>query len=159
MTDLSDARAPGFFRRLAVIVYELLLLAGVVFVAASIYTLLVQGLTGADLTQGLARLAFRLYLLAIVLGYYLYFWTQGRQSLAMRTWRMALLRTDGSTLRPRDALLRIGFAILTLAPLGLGLWWMLFDRDRQTWYDRLAGTRAVMLRADATTRHRSKEAR
>lgn len=145
MTDIAHARAPSLLRRLAAILYDLLLLAAVVIVAAFIYTVAVQGLTGADLTQGLARLAFRLFLLAVIVGYFLYFWTNGRQSLAMRTWRLLLLREDGAPLRLVDALRRIGFAVLTLAPLGLGLWWMLFDRDRQTWYDRLAGTRTVLL--------------
>jgi uncharacterized RDD family membrane protein YckC len=145
MTDIAHARAPSLLRRLAAILYDLLLVAAVLFVAASLYTVAVQGLTGADLTQGLARLAFQLFLLAVILGYYLYFWTNGRQSLAMRTWRLLLLREDGTALELGDALRRIGFAILTLAPLGLGLWWMLFDPDRQTWYDRLAGTRTVLL--------------
>jgi uncharacterized RDD family membrane protein YckC len=151
MPDIALARAPSFLRRLAVIVYDLLLLAAVLFIAAFVYTVGVQSLTGADLTQGLARLAFQLFLLAIALGYYLYFWTRGRQSLAMRTWRILLLREDGTPLSTPDALRRIGFAVLTLAPAGLGLWWMLFDRDGQTWYDRLAGTRAVLLKSGHDT--------
>jgi uncharacterized RDD family membrane protein YckC len=77
----------------------------------------------------------------------------------MRTWRITLLREDGAPLGISDALRRIGFAVLTLAPLGLGLWWQLFDRDGQTWYDRLAGTRTVLLRSGATTTAASKETR
>lgn len=144
MTDLAGARAPGLIRRLACILYDSLLLAAVVIVAAFVYTILVQSLTGADLTQGLARLTFQLYLLAVILGYYLYFWTAGRQSLAMRTWRLLILRADGKPLTLSDALRRAAFALVTLAPLGLGLWWALFSSDQQTWYDKLAGTRTVI---------------
>lgn len=149
MTDLSQSRGPGLLRHLAAILYDLLLVAAVVIAAAFVYTILVQSLTGADLTQGVARLLFQLYLLAVILGYYLYFWTAGRQTLAMRAWRLLILREDGSPLSAVDALRRIGFAILTLAPAGLGLWWLLFDRDGLTWYDRLAGTRTLLLRKGA----------
>jgi len=149
MTDLSQSRGPGLLRHLAAILYDLLLVAAVVIAAAFAYTILVQSLTGADLTQGIARLLFQLYLLTVILGYYLYFWTAGRQTLAMRAWRLLILRQDGAPLSALDALRRIGFAILTLAPAGLGLWWRLFDRDGLSWYDRLAGTRTLLLRKGA----------
>jgi uncharacterized RDD family membrane protein YckC len=64
----------------------------------------------------------------------------------MRTWCLRLLREDGSGLRTRDALVRLGWAALCLAPAGAGLLWMLLDRDRLTWYDRLSHTRPVMLK-------------
>lgn len=149
MTDLSQSPCPGLPRRLASIFYDLILLAAVLIAAAFVYTIAVQSLTGADLTQGASRFIFQLYLLAVILGYYLYFWTAGRQTLAMRAWRLMILREDGSPLRTLDALRRVGFAILTLAPAGLGLWWMLFDREQLTWYDRLSGTRTLLLRKDA----------
>ncbi|WP_462323052.1 RDD family protein [Halochromatium sp.] len=159
MTDLSHSQAPGLLRRLAAILYDLLLVAAVVMVAAFVYTIAVETLTGADLTQGLARLIFQLYLLAVILGYYLYFWTGGRQTLAMRTWRLLILRENGESLGVLDALRRFGFAILTIAPAGLGLWWMLFDPERLTWYDRLAGTRTLLVRKDASRRSATKETR
>ncbi|MEA3640924.1 MAG: RDD family protein [Lamprobacter sp.] len=149
MTNLSESRSPSLPRRLAAILYDLLLIASVLFAAAFVYTLLVQGLLGADLTRGLAGFVFQLYLVAVILGYYLYFWSAGRQTLAMRTWRLLILREDGAPLSSLEALRRIGFALLTLAPAGLGLWWMLFDRDQLTWYDRLAGTRTLLLRKGA----------
>jgi uncharacterized RDD family membrane protein YckC len=32
---------------------------------------------------------------------------------------------------------------LSLAPVGLGFFWMLFDPNRQTWHDKIAGTIVV----------------
>jgi uncharacterized RDD family membrane protein YckC len=159
MIDITLAQTPGLLRRLAAISYDLLLVAAVVVFAAFVYTVVVQGLTGTDLTQGTARLAFRLYLVAIILAYYLYFWTGGRQSLSMRSWRILLVNADGSPLRLGDALRRLGFAVLTLAPLGLGLWWVLLDRDNLSWYDRLAGTRTVLLRKPGKHQRGSEENR
>ncbi len=158
MSDLTHSRSPGLLRRLAAILYDLLLLSAVIIAAAFVYTIAAQGLTGVDLTQGLARLGFQLYLLAVILAYYLYFWTQGRQTLAMRAWRLLILREDGRPLQFSDALRRLGFAVLTLAPAGFGLWWMLFDRDQLTWYDRLAGTRTLLIRKDGRTTDSPREA-
>jgi hypothetical protein len=41
-------------------------------------------------------------------------------------------------------------AFLTLAVSGIGLGWALFDRDRQFLYDRLAGTRLVLVDRNLT---------
>jgi len=32
-----------------------------------------------------------------------------------------------------------------LLPAGLGWWWMLVDRERLAWHDRLSGTRIVLV--------------
>lgn len=132
--------------------YDLLLLAGVLVIAAALPTMAVGPLTGGDLTSGLARGLLQLYLLAIILAYYVYFWTGGRQSLGMRAWRVLVIRADAQPLTHTDALRRFAFAALTLAPVGLGLWWVLFDRDGQTWYERLSQTRSVLLVKTAPTR-------
>jgi len=144
MRDLSRARAPGLLRRLATMTYDLMLLAGVLIIAALLYTVAAQSLIGADLTRGLPRFLFQLYLLAVIVTYYVYFWTGGRQTLGMRAWRTQLLRNDGDPPTAADALRRLGYAGLTLAPAALGLWTALFDREGLTWYDRLSGTRPVI---------------
>jgi uncharacterized RDD family membrane protein YckC len=42
-------------------------------------------------------------------------------------------------------MLRFSLGLLTCLPLGLGFLWMLLDRERRTLYDRLSGTRVVLL--------------
>ncbi len=148
---LAMARAPGLFRRLATIAYDLLLLCGVVVVAAALYYTLYQGISGSEVIDGVAMLLFRAYLVAVIFGYYLYFWTGGRQTLGMRAWRTQVVRTDARPLGAADAVRRLLFATLTLAPAGAGLLWVLFDRDGLAWYDRLSATRPVL-----TAKHRGK---
>ncbi|TVQ92116.1 MAG: RDD family protein [Chromatiaceae bacterium] len=148
--DLSQACGPSLLRRLATMAYDLMLLAAVLVIAAALPTIAVGPLTGGDLTGGPGQLLFRLYLLGVILLYYGYFWTGGRQSLGMRAWRVLLVRADGGPLTLIDALRRFGFAALTLAPAGIGLWWVLFDRDGDTWYERLSQTRSVLLAKAAT---------
>jgi uncharacterized RDD family membrane protein YckC len=144
MPDFSQARAPGLPRRLATMTYDLTLLSGVVVIAAALFILPVLMLTGAEQIGGLARLLLQVYLLAVIVLYYVYFWTGRRQTLGMRTWRTLLLRDDGEPIGVADALRRLAYAALTLAPAGLGLWWALFDRDGLAWYDRLSRTRPVL---------------
>jgi uncharacterized RDD family membrane protein YckC len=143
--DLARARVPGLLRRLATIVYELMLLSGVVFVGAALFIIPAQLITGVTVIEGPLRLILQGWLLAVILIYFGYFWSRGRQTLAMRAWRTRLVRDDGADLSGTDALRRLALATITMAPFGAGLLWVLFDRDGLAWYDRLSHTRPVML--------------
>lgn len=63
----------------------------------------------------------------------------------MRSWRLRVVRNDGAPLNGSDALKRLLCALLSWLPLGLGYLWILVDRDRLAWHDRLSGTRLVLL--------------
>jgi uncharacterized RDD family membrane protein YckC len=141
---MSRARAPGLLRRLATMAYDLLLVVSVLVVAAAVFYTVFNVVSGSDRITGVARFLFQAYLLAVIAAYYLYFWTGGRQTLGMRAWRTRLLRSDGENLTATDALRRLLVAALTLAPAGVGLFWVLFDRDGLSWYDRLSDTRPVL---------------
>ena len=51
-----------------------------------------------------------------------------------------------ATLYVRDVLLRLAAATLSWLAAGLGYFWMLIDRDRLTWHDRLSATRVIRSR-------------
>lgn len=150
---LRQARPPGVARRVLSGLYDLMLLAGVVVMAAALVTLPYQGLLNGDLTQGLARRLFQGYLIGVGAWYFLYFWSGGRQSLGMRAWRLRLVRDDGQPLTWGDAGRRLVLTLACMAPAGLGLWWAWFDRDRLGWQDRLSRTRLVMLAKPQRPRH------
>jgi uncharacterized RDD family membrane protein YckC len=63
----------------------------------------------------------------------------------MQAWRLKVVRQDATALTWVDALKRLGAAILSFAPLGLGYFWLLIDRDKLTWHDRLTRTRVIVL--------------
>ncbi len=63
----------------------------------------------------------------------------------MRSWRLRVVREDGSPLKWTDALKRLLYALLSWLPLGLGYLWILVDNDKLAWHDRLSGTRLVLL--------------
>ena len=145
--DISQAVTPSLLRRLAAMAYDALALFGVLVVAAAI--LVIPLGVGAGYRIPSDNLGFRLYLLAVILGYFAWPWTKGGQTLGMRAWRIRVLRADGGELRWRDALLRLAVACLSWAPLGLGFVWVLVDRERLAWHDRLSATRLVMVRKSA----------
>lgn len=142
MRAIDDA---GLARRLAAAFYDTLLTAAV---------LLVAGLAALSFTGGQAVPAgnpwFMLYLGACVFGFFGWFWTHGGQTLGLRAWRLRVVRADGAPLRWRDAALRFLAAVPSLGLFGIGLLWVLVDRERRAWHDRASGTRVVRTDADET---------
>jgi len=124
--------------RIAVMVYESLLVVAVVFIA-SFVALPVVG----DLHAPWQKHLFQVFLLGVLFAYFAAFWLRSGQTLAMKTWRVRLVRADGGRVTPKQAVLRFGLALAGLALAGLGFWWALVDRDRQFLHDRLLGTRLI----------------
>ncbi len=146
-------------RRLGAMLYDSLLLLGVLMLALAPPVILYEVATGEpyphqDRAHGILL---QLYLLAWIAGFYLYFWTHGGQTLGMRAWRMRLTRDDGEPPSVGDAARRFGWALLSLLPAGLGLFWCLVDRDDLTWHDRLSRTRPVVVPRDSRANPRPKE--
>jgi uncharacterized RDD family membrane protein YckC len=143
--DIARAGTPGLLRRLAAMLYDLILLFGMLLLAVTLVVVPYQALGGGAFPrEGWLYHLHQIYLLCVTGGYYLFFWSRGGQTLGMRAWRFRLVRDDGGRASLGDALRRLLWAALTLAPAGLGLLWMLLDRDGLAWYDRLSHTRPVM---------------
>ena len=130
--------AASFLTRIAAMVYELLLVTAVLFVASLPFLYLV-----GNAETGWRHLVFQLYLTGVLFAYFSAFWMRSGQTLAMKTWRIRLVRLDGGRLTLRQSALRFALALAGLLLAGAGFWWALFDRDRQFLHDRLAGTRLV----------------
>ena len=147
--------------RLLCMVYEALLLFGVVFIAGWLFSTLLQQRHALALRH--AQQVWQFIVLAMYFGW---FWTHGGQTLAMKTWRVRVVMRDGQALRWPRALLRYALAWLWFLP-GLALAWWLearggmllllpmlsaalwaltsrLDPDRQFLHDRIAGTRLVV---------------
>ena len=141
MPDTSPDSTAGLLRRLAAMTYDGLLVAAVVFLSA----VPVVVALGGPPESALAKSLFRLYLAAVMFVFFAGFWMRGGQTLGMRSWRLRLVRMDGGPVGWLEALKRYLAAWLSLVPLGMGWWWMLLDRDKLAWHDRLSGTRLIVL--------------
>jgi uncharacterized RDD family membrane protein YckC len=138
--DIASAAPPSLLRRLAAMFYDALLLIAILFIVAGLAVLLNRGeAIPSD------NLAFPVSLLLVIGLFFLWFWTHGGQTLGMRAWRLCLVTDAGGTIGYRHALLRLLAALVSWLTLGVGHLWVLVDRDRLAWHDRLSRTRLIVL--------------
>lgn len=138
LTTRAPAAAPaGVTRRLLCVFYEFLLLTAVVF-TATVILLAASHLAGLTLP----RTVLQVYVVVVSACYFVPQWRAG-QTLPMKTWRMRIVDHAGRPLTAQRALMRYGFALLTVLTVGAGFLWAYIDRDRQFLHDRLSGTRVI----------------
>ncbi|MFZ4535256.1 RDD family protein [Propionivibrio sp.] len=130
---------PGILRRLAGMFYEILLLSGVL----AITLILPHVLIGAFAHRVATATVLWAHLFLVLLVYFIWFWSNGGQTLAMKTWRIRLVTSAGLPVRPTQALLRYLLCWPSLGFGGIGIVWALLDRDGQFLHDRIAGTQLV----------------
>ena len=160
--------AAGLGRRWCALVYDAFLLFAL-FLVAGFAVLPIIG----PAHSGPAYEARQLYVLPAASGAFLFFyylaiggvyciafWSDGRRTLAMKTWGLGLRTAQGGPVDRRHAIVRYfaawlgpaaglaGYALLGrwgLLAGGLNYCWAWLDRDRQFLHDRLAGTRIIRL--------------
>ncbi len=166
----GEVRAPDaapLLRRFAALSYEALIYAALILMAGFLTIPLVAPATSGTYGLQIPDLPAKLMSFALVFGvgalFYTWSWTGGRRTLPMKTWRLRLVRADGTALDRRTALLRyfaawIGSVLALVAYVGLrdrgvGIYavsllavnylWAFVDADRRFLHDRIAGTRIV----------------
>lgn len=155
--------APTVKRRVIALVYESFLLAAVEMLAVLVYILLTGNRQEPVFQYGL-----RLFLFLVTGAYFVWCWIDSGHTLAMKTWRIKVVKPGAARLPLRSAIIRylaawgwVAPALLVCAVFGLhaksqvaialavGLVaWALtafLDKDRQFLHDRLAGTRLISL--------------
>lgn len=157
-----DPRPPSLWLRFAAMVYDLVLLFGVLFIVS--YALL----SAARWTYPLAphqRWVLQGVLFVAIGAYFAWCWSRGGQTLAMKSWGLRVVGADGKRLSFGRAALRYVLAwhlfapglafvalfqahtVVDLVALGGGFCLMLLtaflDPQRQLLHDRLLGTHVV----------------
>ena len=139
MTDNAIAHpSASLLTRLAAMIYELLLVIAVLFVASFVFISL-----SGDAQSGWKHIVYQIFLLGVLFAYFSVFWLRSGQTLAMKTWRIKLVDRDGALITLPRAVLRFVLALLSLSLFGVSILWALFDADRQFLHDRLAKTRLI----------------
>ena len=138
-SDKPSYPAAGLFTRLVAMFYDSLLLLSVLLIATALALLASKG------TLHYHNPFFRTFLFLICFSFYAWFWLHGGQTLGMRAWRLQLQSLDGGPVSIWQVLLRFMVAIPSLALGGIGLWWMLVDRDKLALHDRFSESRIVRL--------------
>ena len=160
-------------RRVGSLCYETLLLGGVLLVAGAVFQPIFKGLGHSLWLDAL----YRLYSLVVLGAYFGFSWCRGGQTLAMKTWKLQLVTSEGQGLSYQKAAIRYMLALVLLLGvpvLTYFMWrqvsggdmrtsgwmaaslllvpfvWAAWDPERQFLHDRLAGTRVVWVGAKVT---------
>ena len=141
----------GFGRRLAASLIDMLVVGFLTFimvVGLSFLILLVDIFTAyryPDREFPVDTMMLWLGLIVSVL-YFVGYWAKSGQTIGKSMLGIKIVGMDGSTLSWGKALLRyIGYLVSGLV-LSLGFLWLAFDRKRQGWHDKIAGT--IVVQAD-----------
>ena len=76
--------------------------------------------------------------------FYCWFWHRSGQTLGMQAWRLKLVANTGD-ITFTLCLCRFCISILSIAFLGLGLFWMFFDSQKRTWQDIASNSQVYQL--------------
>jgi uncharacterized RDD family membrane protein YckC len=137
----ADPSYAGFWVRTAAAIIDFVVLSVVVVVMAGIVHLLYSGTSDPDLaTQAwMEPLALLLPLAYFVVGWSL-------QTPGMAVFKLRVVRADtNEAISPGTAFVRSIGLLISVWVLFLGVLWVAFDRRKQGWHDKFAGT--VVVRA------------
>ncbi|MBC7709061.1 MAG: RDD family protein [Rhizobacter sp.] len=173
MSEISASAAPSvsplntasLWRRFGAFVHELLFLVAYLFIVGLVFA----SLSGESMRAGRPQVLTgpiailqQAYLFLSIGAYFIYFWINGRRTLAFKTWQLKLVATDGGVVDKKRAIIRymatwigpaLGLAMFMLIGTRGSAWWIfgifanffwaLADPARQFLHDRIAGTRVV----------------
>ena len=154
-TDSEQSPLPhaGLIKRLAAMVYDSMLVFGVLF-TATVPVLFLESnmqetISNEQVINDLPRLvegwAYQIYILCVYAGFFCWFWIKNGQTLGMQAWRLEIQNYSGGRISFKQSLIRFAAAFISALCLGAGYWWIWIDKDHQSWHDRLSKSRVVIL--------------
>mgnify|MGYP003588316886 FL=1 len=129
---------PSLRRRLASMLYE-----GLVVFSILLIGFLMPQIVMSGFGWQLGAKVLWLHVFVLLMAYFVWCWLNGGQTLPMKTWKLRVVDANGAPLRPLQAILRYCAAWPSILLLGIGLFWALFDKDKQFLHDRIAGTQII----------------
>lgn len=136
------APAPFVSRMMAYMidVFGLALASGVI---GMIFWLLRSGALGFindPIGEPAGYFGYRIVIAMTALVYVIVMTAMSGQTFGKQIMNIIVLQEDGRIMTLQATILRTVASILSLLPLGLGFWWMLWDKKKQTWHDKISGT-------------------
>lgn len=159
-------------RRIGAILYDTVLVLGLLAVLALLFLPILNGRLAVPAESGALAYLQRALQLLIIAWFFAYFWIRRGQTLGMLAWRLRITSADGGPVGLRQSLTRLLILGMLLAPYFVGDWllfshwpdtwrtvalyaswlplvacyaWMWIDREHRTWHDRMSGTRLWLL--------------
>jgi uncharacterized RDD family membrane protein YckC len=83
--------------------------------------------------------------IVLVVAYFVTMWTWRGTTIGSTLLRLKVVRTDGSPVTCSVALVRSLSCFFSAVVLFLGFFWVAWDREKQSWHDKIAGTVVVQM--------------
>ena len=153
LLDAAGKAVPApLWRRLAAMLYDSMLVIAIWMIVAYI-VLAAFGIEQARTIEGDVVVLDPLYknilfaaMLLSAFAFFATFWMKSGQTLGMQAWKIRVRNADDSPIALKQCLIRFVLAPFSLGALGLGYFWMLFDRERMTLHDRASRSEVVRVR-------------
>ena len=138
----EEYKAASFMKRLGAMSYDVMLALSFVIVVGFFSMVVVMSLLSIDNVEAGSPIAkiFFPYLLLLTFVFYGWFWTHGGQTLGMRAWKLRLIGEKGTRISWGQAFFRFCYSIISWLPFGAGYLWMLVDKNKRTWHDKVSHT-------------------
>ena len=141
--QLKNYPSAPLSRRLLAMAYDGLVLIAMYIIFGGVLVTVVSKALGYEEFVRLtpAQAASLFYIICFL--YYMHSWRKGGQTIGMKAWRLYVITLDNSPIRLSHCILRSGTGLFSLLILGLGYFWMLFDKQQRTWHDIASLTKVV----------------
>jgi uncharacterized RDD family membrane protein YckC len=149
-----SSRPAGFFSRLEAFVVDLIILSiiqlgGSAFINAFLKFFRLTGLADkikTILENSTVNIVVGSALMTLlVIGYFTFFWTLVGYTPGKAILGLKVVRKNGGKLSFGRSLLRFFAYWISMLPLFLGFFWVLWDSKRQGWHDKIAGTQVLYI--------------
>lgn len=151
-TSFSHLPRAGVGRRLAALVYDALIVMGLLMVYAFAAMLVASAVVGLncqpeelDYNPCVSGPLFQLGALAVIVAYFVWSWRAAGQTIGMRAWRLLLASPGGFQLSWQQCALRVVVAPLSIACFGLGYFSAWTRVDQASWHDIVSGSEVRLL--------------
>ncbi|WP_068828153.1 RDD family protein [Pseudomonas sp. BMS12] len=142
----------GLIRRCAAMFYDFLLCVALMMVITLLYKVVQMGIYGQEQLRQMSDAGaldgdplLSTLLVMSLFGFFAKFWTHNGQTLGMQVWGLRIQNADGSAVSLWQALLRFVVSIGSWLCLGLGFFWVLWDKNKRSWHDIYSDSRVVQL--------------
>ena len=148
----------GLGRRLGALIYDALVVMAIMMFSAALGALVavvlekmnIISIAGhVDMAAYLSHnIFYQLWIWSVFVGFYVFFWTKGGQTIGMRAWRLRVQNEDGTAINKSQAVIR-----LATATCGLGNLFVPFNKPKhRSFQDHWAECEVVVLTKELNQR-------
>ena len=148
-TDNSDnqqARPAPLWTRLIAMLYDSFLVLAISMGYGAVMTAITASQSAnqaKDYEPTIEGLGFQLGWIAIIFAFYCFFWLRAGQTVGMKAWRLKIVSNSGKSLTLLQCIIRFVAACFSFALGGLGFWWALVDKKKETLHDKISKSSVI----------------